>query len=719
MRSAPPAPPLAVVTLALLGVAAVSAPARPIDRAALVARHRIVLTNADPLTPLAVGNGNFAFTADLTGLQTFESFHQTGMPLSTQSDWGWHRFPNPENFTLRDVLVNYDTHGRMVPYADGPIDEERGEGRTERAKAANRWLRANPHRLDLGRLGFVLVHADGRPAEITDLAEPRQTLDLWTGVLQSRFQFDGQPVHVRTVCHPDRDAIAVRVESPLLADGRLQVRLAFPYAAGEWMRAADWTKPEAHETRFTARGQRTDFERILDDTRYHVSARATKGFSVTRSSQHEFRWAGSGGADALELVAEFSASAIARALPSFEATRAASARHWRKFWQSGGAIELAGSTDPRWFELERRIVLSQFLTALHSAGKVPPQETGLGGNSWFGKPHLEMHWWHAAHFVLWEREELLERSLGWYQDILPAAQDLARSQGYTGARWPKMTDPAGAQSPSSIAVFLIWQQPHPIFFAELLRRAHPGRATLRRYSELVFASAEFMADFAVWDRAGRRYVLGPPLVPAQESYGKDRARVFNPTYELAYWEWGLDTANAWRAALGLPRNEKWDRVARNLSKPPLRDGVYAAIEPPPYTLKHDHPSMLCALGVLPPTSLINADIMRRTLEDVWQDWDWSSTWGWDYPVIAMTAARLGQPERAVDALFLDTPKNRYLANGHNYQRPNLPLYLPGNGGLLYAAALMAAGWDGAPKRPAPGFPTRGWTVKHEGLRVAP
>jgi hypothetical protein len=39
--------------------------------------------------------------------------------------------------------------------------------------------------------------------------------------------------------------------------------------------------------------------------------------------------------------------------------------------------------------------------------------------------------------------------------------------------------------------------------------------------------------------------------------------------------------------------------------------------------------------------------------------------------------------------------------------------------LLYATALMAAGWDGAPKRNAPGFPTNGWVVRHEGLRVAP
>jgi hypothetical protein len=243
---------------------------------------------------------------------------------------------------------------------------------------------------------------------------------------------------------------------------------------------------------------------------------------------------------------------------------------------------------------------------------------------------------------------------------------------------------------------------------------------LTQYRDLVFQTAEFMADFAVWDGEGKRYVLGPPLIPAQESYGKQRATIVNPTYELAYWHWALQVAQSWREACGLPRVATWDDVARQISRPTVRDGVYAAIETPPYTVTHDHPSMLCALGVLPKTALIDTVTMRATLDRAFAVWDWQTTWGWDYPVMAMAAARVGDPERAIDALFLDTPKNRYLANGHNYQRPNLPLYLPGNGGLLYATALMAAGWDGAPKRHAPGFPDNGrWVVRHEGLRVAP
>jgi hypothetical protein len=283
-----------------------------------------------------------------------------------------------------------------------------------------------------------------------------------------------------------------------------------------------------------------------------------------------------------------------------------------------------------------------------------------------------------------------------------------------------MTEPEGQDSPSPIGGFLIWQQPHPIFYAELLHRAHPGRETLACYREIVFESAEFMASYAVWDARTERYVLGPPLIPAQESYGSERRRVINPTFELAYWRWGLETAQRWRERLGLQREPNWDRVLRGLAQPTVRDGVYAAIEVEPFTIREDHPSMLGALGMLPPTESIDTAVMRRTLADVRASWDWPSTWGWDYPLMAMTAARVGDPQAAVEALFIDTPKNRYLANGHNYQRENLPLYLPGNGGLLYAVAMMAAGWDGAPGRAAPGFPDDGhWVVRHEGLRGAP
>jgi hypothetical protein len=86
----------------------------------------------------------------------------------------------------------------------------------------------------------------------------------------------------------------------------------------------------------------------------------------------------------------------------------------------------------------------------------------------------------------------------------------------------------------------------------------------------------------------------------------------------------------------------------------------------------------------------------------------------------MTAARVGRPDLAIQALMMDAPQNRYLNNGHNYQNDRLPVYLPGNGGLLAAVAMMAAGWEGAPDIEAPGFPKDGnWRVRCENIHPMP
>jgi hypothetical protein len=685
---------------------------RLIDRHALVTRHNVTINKPDPLAPLSLGNGEFAFTADVTGLQTFPGYHQQGIALCTQSQWGWHTLPNPKGYRLSDIMEEYVVAGRKVPYAS-----DKDYSGTYSPAAS--WLRANPHRLDLGQIGLRLAKSDASPVSIDDLAGTSQTLDLWAGLLSSRFEIDAQPVEVLTVCHPDRDLLGVRIESALLRQERILVSLRFPYGGADWGSAADWDRPDRHTTQQRITGNEADMTRILDADRYYVRVAWSAGAGIRAVSRHEYEIYGRDG-QPLEIVFAFSPTKITGSLPSFDEVRTAAARHWQLFWTGGGAIDFSQCTDPRAPELERRVVLSQYLTAVHCSGSKPPQETGLVGNSWFGKFHLEMHWWHAAHFALWDRLPLLERSLPWYESILPSARATAQLQGYKGVRWPKMASPDGRESPSRVGVFLIWQQPHPIYYAELCYRAHPDRRTLEQYKEIVFETAEFMAAYPVWDEAGQRYVLGPALIPAQESYGPDRARNLNPTFELAYWYWGLETAQKWRQRLGLERRPEWDQVMRRLSRPPIREGVYTAIETPPYTIPRDHPSMVAAFGFVPQTPLIDPNAMKRTFDNVMQTWDWPSTWGWDYAALAMTAARLGQPERAVDALFIVSEKNRFLANGHNFQSSRLPVYLPGNGALLSAVAMMAAGWDGYADRPSPGFPDNGkWLLRWEGLKRMP
>jgi protein-glucosylgalactosylhydroxylysine glucosidase len=685
-----------------------------IDRQALVSRHNPVVRRFDPENPLTVGNGELAFTADVTGLQTFAEAFQDTIPLGTLSQWGWHTAPNPQGWSIdRFQHKEFESFGRMVGYADIPNNQRTPE---------IEWLRANPHRLHLGRIAFRLTMANGQPARPEDLTDIEQTLDLWTGMLVSRFRLNDQPVVVETVCHPTRDLVAVRVASGLLAQGGIGIQIAFPYGTGD-TRTADWDHPEAHQTDLADQhGGGVTFRRRLDADQYEARAAWKGTAALSRQAPHRYILEPGATTTELELVVSFAPRPLEQALPDFAATRGAAHDHWQSFWRSGGAIDLSESSDPRWRELERRIVLSQYLTAVQCNGSLPPQETGLTYNTWEGKFHLEMHWWHAAHFALWNRIELLERSLDYYRHILPRAEGTARRQGYRGARWPKMTDPAGAESPSAVGPFLVWQQPHPIYYAELGYRAHGDRATLERYRDVVFATADFMASYATWDEGSQRYVLGPVLQCAQEIFPKQRT--FNPTYELTYWRWGLETAQAWRARLGLPRDPQWDKVLQGLARPPVAAGKYLFAESAPESYKdprwaQDHPSVTAALGMLPGPG-IERETMRRTLAWITDSWNWPDTWGWDYPMLAMCAARLGETQKTIDFLLLDTPKNFYRLNGHNHQRPGLTIYLPGNGGLLAAVAMMAEGWDGAPERPAPGFPADGrWKVRYEGLRRMP
>jgi hypothetical protein len=707
----------------LILLCAVTAAAAPIDRHALVTRHDVVLTNFDATNPLSVGNGEFAFTVDATGLQTFPEAFEHTTPLGTLSDWGWHSAPNPNGWSIDTFQFKEypDLNGRLVPYADVPGNKMTPE---------ITWLRDNPHRLHLGQIGFVLKHADGSPALTNDLTDITQTLDLWNGEIISHFKFDGQPVDVETVCDPDDDGIAMQVESPLLKTHRLEISIKFPYGTGDTI-TADWNHPEAHQTHFW-QPRTIDFIsrpmnicwffRQLDNDQYAMRLTWNDG-QVQQNGKHEFVLEAGTKTKTLELTAYFTPQSLSTSsFDNFKAVQSAAAKHWKKFWMTGGAIDLSGSKDPRWFELERRIVLSQYLTAIQDAGKNPPQETGLTYNTWEGKFHLEMHFWHEAHFALWDRLPLLERSLGYYQKILSRAEGTAKKQGYAGARWPKMTSPSGAESPSPVGPFLVWQEPHPIFYAELSWRQHRDTATLKKYQDIVFQTADFMASYATWDTNTSRYILGPVLQCAQEIFPKNRT--LNPTFELTYWRWALETAQNWRTRLGLPREKKWDDVLNGLAKPSVADGKYLFTETTPDSYidpkwNKDHPAVVGALSFVPGPG-IDFATMQNTFDWVWNNWNWPDTWGWDYPMLAMTAARLGEPERAIDALLLDTPKNHYGLNGHVYQRPGLTIYLPANGGLLYATALMAAGWDDAPKKNAPGFPDNGqWNVRWENLSVAP
>lgn len=74
-------------------------------------RNNPGVTGFDALASLSVGNGNFAVTVDATGLQSFPEIYTEGVPLGTQSQWGWHSFPNPERYAFEETLEVYNFRG--------------------------------------------------------------------------------------------------------------------------------------------------------------------------------------------------------------------------------------------------------------------------------------------------------------------------------------------------------------------------------------------------------------------------------------------------------------------------------------------------------------------------------------------------------------------------------------------------------------------------------
>lgn len=692
---------------------------KKIDRKALVERHTVFNTSVDSLSSLSVGNGGFAFTVDITGLQSFPEAYANGVALGTQSTWGWHSFFDTADYEYGETLKDYDQAGRKVSYSV-QIKQP------ERKKDAVNWFRQNPHRLQLGNLGFVILKKDGSEAMINDIKNIHQSLDMYTGEIISKFTVEDIPVEVYTVCHQQKDAIAFKIISPLLQQQRIKLKLVFPYPTDSFKDvAANYSHTEKHQSSFRQPdGKTVFFNHSMDSAKYEVLITSPESMIIKEKEQHYFLIAPKNG---LSNAAEFSCHFLgdyrkAVNSPSFSQTKTNSQNSWKKFWESGGAIDFSGSTDPRAGELERRIILSQYLTKIQCSNQYPPQETGLTYNSWYGKPHLEMHWWHAYHYALWGRIDLLEKSLAWYKTVFDKAKAIAKRQGYDGVRWQKMTDNEGRETPSSIGALLIWQEPHVITFAELCYRNHHNKATLEKYKDIVFATAEFMASFAYFNSSKGKYILGKGVIPAQERFKAEET--FNPTYELVYWHWALRVAQQWRERLRLPRNKKWDDVLNKLSPLPVQNNKYLFTESatdsysnPEY--KTDHPAVLGALGMLPKTNMLDTSIMHNTFNWIWTNWSWDKTWGWDFPMTAMTATRLGLPDKAIDALLMPIQTNTYLNNGHNYQDDRLTIYLPGNGGLLTAIAMMCAGYDGSTEA-NPGIPKNGkWKVKWERLRKMP
>ncbi|MBQ9717489.1 MAG: hypothetical protein IJV76_05800 [Clostridia bacterium] len=245
-----------------------------IDRKSLVSRHNIELTGGSLVSP--VGNGEFCFCADRTGLQTFGG--------NTMAHWAWHEFPLPEGVTADDLSEtgSYMT-GRLTGQGRDLVPEDK--------KAAARYMFDNPHSFSLSRLRFV--NPDGSALDESILDTAGSVCDLWNGMITSTFTYNGTPVRVTTCVHPDRDAVAVKIET----DAELAVMLDFGYPSiknGPGMGTisksngwnADYDDPDPHYTSSLDTKITSVIARIVDETEYSAAWRWSNG-TMTTPSMHE------------------------------------------------------------------------------------------------------------------------------------------------------------------------------------------------------------------------------------------------------------------------------------------------------------------------------------------------------------------------------------------------------------------------------------------------
>lgn len=251
------------------------------------------------------------------------------------------------------------------------------------------WLIQNPQRLNLGNIGLYFV-GESEVSE-ADLEDKSQVLDLWTGSLVSTFSYNGTQVRVETRAAAESDTLGISVESDLLSTGTLGLFFDFPYSDVNKFEApyvGVWNATGNHSTLLETSGNQLSIQHTLDDNSYFLTAawegqgrvfgpeNGTHRYVLTVPSLSQ-----------LNMTAAFSSSAlpsvISRSNLADEATS-----WWEEYWTSGAFIDLTSTDSANATELQRRMILSQYLLAVNSASSYPPQESGLVNNGWYGKFHV-------------------------------------------------------------------------------------------------------------------------------------------------------------------------------------------------------------------------------------------------------------------------------------------------------------------------------------------
>lgn len=274
--------------------------------------------------------------------------------------------------------LDWWTHGRLVNY-DQPNPAEND---------ISNWLIQNPQRLNLANIG---LYFGGAQVSESDLTDKVQILDLWTGSLVSTFSYNGTQVKIETRAAADSDTVGINVESDLLSTGALGLFFDFPYPDVNKFDApfvGVWNATSNHSTSLKTSENRLSIVHTIDDNSY-VTTAAWDGeaqVSGPENGTHRYFFTAPGSSN-LNLTATFSPAEVT-SIASFASLAKGAESWWEEYWTSGAFIDMTATNSTNVTELQRRIILSQYLLAVNSASSYPPQESGLVNNGWYGKFHV-------------------------------------------------------------------------------------------------------------------------------------------------------------------------------------------------------------------------------------------------------------------------------------------------------------------------------------------
>jgi len=249
------------------------------------------------------------------------------------------------------------THGRLVNY-DQPNSAE---------PLISNWLIQNPQRINLGRIGFWF---EGNSTVTEgDLTNNSQILDLYSGSLSSKFTVFGSEVHVKTATDPSSDTISIQVKSTLIRSGQIGIFFDYPYSDVNKFDSpfvGVWNKTLLHTTSLQKNKSQAYISHHIDNTTYYTSIKweGDAILSGPLDSTHRYVLQPRSHTDSLDVTVNYSPT-LHPLFGSAKSIAIASTKWWRDYWESGAFVDLTSTSGANATELQRRVILSQYLLAVN------------------------------------------------------------------------------------------------------------------------------------------------------------------------------------------------------------------------------------------------------------------------------------------------------------------------------------------------------------------